>query len=110
MRHANAPGIGDPPEFRLGDCRTQRNLDDLGRTQARRIGSAFAQEKVRVGKVMASQWCRTLETAELAFPGTVVAHAAFNSFFQDNARAVQQTESARALLLDWSGPGALVRS
>ncbi len=108
VRHANAPGVGDPPAFRLGDCSTQRNLDEAGRMQAQRIGATFAQEKVRVGKVMASQWCRTLETAELAFPGKVVAHPAFNSFFQDNTRAVQQTDTARALLLDWSGPGALV--
>lgn len=108
LRHANAPGVGDPPTFRLGDCSTQRNLDQAGRTQSQRIGAAFAQEKIVVSKVMASQWCRTLETAELAFPGKVVAHAAFNSFFQDNTRAVQQTATARDLLLDWSGPGALV--
>ena len=108
LRHANAPGVGDPPAFRLGDCSTQRNLDEVGRSQARRIGAAFVQEKVGVGKVMASQWCRTLETADLAFPGKVAAQAAFNSFFQNNTRAVQQTETARALLQDWSGPGALV--
>lgn len=108
FRHADAPGGGDPPGFRLDDCTTQRNLGDAGRAQARRIGQAFRQNRVRPGAVMASQWCRTRDTAELAFPGQVVPNAAFNSFFQDRARSGPQTASARAILRDWSGPGTLV--
>lgn len=108
LRHADAPGIGDPPNFRLDDCATQRNLGDTGRTQARRIGATFRRQRVTPGKVMASQWCRTRETAERAFPGQVTAEPVFNSFFQDRARADAQTAAARALLLQWSGPGALV--
>lgn len=108
FRHANAPGVGDPQAFRLGDCSTQRNLDAAGRAQARRIGERLRAQGVTVGKVLASQWCRTLETAELAFPGRVTAEAAFNSFFQDRDNAARQTAQARRLLLPWSGPGALV--
>ncbi|MCW5630690.1 MAG: histidine phosphatase family protein [Rhodoferax sp.] len=108
FRHANAPGVGDPAAFRLGDCGTQRNLDDAGRDQSRRIGERLRAQNVAVGKVLASQWCRTMDTANLAFPGQVVPEPAFNSFFQDRDNAPAQTAAARALLQQWNGPGALV--
>lgn len=108
LRHANAPGVGDPPDFRLGECATQRNLDDAGRAQAQRIGAAFQRHQVKVGAVIASQWCRARETAELAFPGRITTEPAFNSFFQRREQSNPQTDAARKLLLQWSGPGALV--
>jgi len=108
FRHANAPGIGDPPAFRIGDCSTQRNLDATGREQAKRIGAKLLAQGVTVAKVLTSQWCRTRDTAELAFPGRVTPEPAFNSFFQERDKAARQTETARALLLQWRGPGALV--
>ena len=108
LRHADAPGYGDPPGFSLTDCSTQRNLGELGRAQAIRIGVRFRQEKVKAGKVLASQWCRTTETAQAAFPGQVEFAAVFNSFFQDRSKANPQTDMARALLLTWIGPSALV--
>jgi phosphohistidine phosphatase SixA len=108
IRHADAPGVGDPVEMRLGDCATQRNLDEGGRAQARRIGAAFGAEGVTVGAVLASRWCRTLETAELAFPGRVSGHAAFDSFFSDPARRDARTAEARRVLAAWRGPGTLV--
>ncbi|WP_203070210.1 histidine phosphatase family protein [Falsiroseomonas ponticola] len=107
FRHANAPGGGDPPGFRPGDCATQRNLDEAGRAQARRIGAAFRAEGVPMGAVLASAWCRTTETAELAFPGQARVEPAFNSFFADRGSAPAQTAAARAILLAWQGPGAL---
>jgi hypothetical protein len=110
FRHANAPGGGDPPGMRLGDCATQRNLDDAGRQQARRIGEAFARRGIEVGAVLASQWCRARETAQLAFPGRAREEAAFNSFFNDRARGPAQTAAARPILMEWRGPGALVVS
>jgi phosphohistidine phosphatase SixA len=67
IRHATAPGTYDPPGMRLDDCKTQRNLDDKGRDEARRIGAAFRARGVPVARVLSSQWCRGLETAELAF-------------------------------------------
>jgi hypothetical protein len=107
FRHAIAPGGGDPPGFRLGDCATQRNLDDSGRAQARRIRDALRGQGIRVGAVLASQWCRTTETAEIAFPGRVEAAPAFNSFFADRSTGAAQTAMARGILLAWQGPGAL---
>jgi phosphohistidine phosphatase SixA len=107
FRHANAPGGGDPPDMRLGDCATQRNLDGTGRDQARRIGDSIRAAGVGIGAVMASAWCRTLETAELAFPGRVVVEPAFNSFFADRDVGAAQTAAAQAILQAWTGPGAL---
>lgn len=107
FRHAIAPGGGDPPGMRLGECSTQRNLDATGRAQARRIGEALRAQGVAVGAVLASEWCRTMETAELAFPGAARPEPAFNSFFADRAAGPARTEAARALLRAWQGPGAL---
>lgn len=108
FRHAIAPGGGDPVGMRLGDCATQRNLDEAGRTQARRIGAAFREAGVAVGAVLVSEWCRTRETAEIAFPGLARAEPAFNSFFADRGVAEARTDAARDILLRWPGPGALV--
>jgi phosphohistidine phosphatase SixA len=108
FRHANAPGGGDPPGMRLGDCASQRNLDTAGREQARRIGLAFTTRGIAVGSVLTSQWCRTRETATLAFPGQATDAPAFNSFFSDRGRGDAQTAAARDSLAGWSGPGALV--
>jgi len=108
FRHANAPGGGDPSGMTLGDCRSQRNLDASGREQARRIGERLRQERVAVGAVWASQWCRTRETAELLKAGSVQDAVAFNSFFGDRSREPAQTAAAREALLAWRGPGALV--
>jgi phosphohistidine phosphatase SixA len=108
FRHANAPGVGDPTGFKLNDCRTQRNLDAVGRAQARRIGMAFRRWRVVVGAVLTSQWCRTRETASLAFPGQVQDEPAFNSFFEDRNLEPQQTAAALGVLSAWVGPGVLV--
>ncbi len=107
FRHAYAPGGGDPAGMRLGECATQRNLDAEGRAQAIRIGEAIRAQGVAVGAVLASQWCRTTETAELAFPGRSQPEPAFNSFFGDRAAGPALTAAARRILLAWAGPGAL---
>lgn len=107
FRHAHAPGGGDPAGMRLGECATQRNLDGRGREQAIRIGSALRAQGVAVDAVLTSQWCRTTETAELAFPGRSRGEPIFNSFFSDRSTGPAQTEAARRLLLAWTGPGAL---
>jgi broad specificity phosphatase PhoE len=67
LRHSYAPGSFDPPDARLEDCSTQRNLDDNGRAQARRVGEAFRQHGIAVGRVLSSPRCRCLDTARLAF-------------------------------------------
>lgn len=81
LRHANAPGTGDPPGFRLGDCATQRNLDALGRKQAAVLGERLAQVGVSGARVYSSQWCRCLETARLLGLGPVQPLPALNSLF-----------------------------
>ena len=108
FRHAHAPGFGDPAGMRIGDCATQRTLDETGRAQARRIGDAIRKAGVSVGRVLTSEWCRSRETAELAFPGRVQPEPAFNSFFGKPDQRVEKTSAARRILLDWRGPGALV--
>jgi phosphohistidine phosphatase SixA len=108
LRHALAPGVGDPELLDLNDCQTQRNLSEEGRAQARRIGEFFQLQGVPVNMVWSSQWCRTRETADLAFPGKRVDQAAFNSFFGEPDAAPAQTREARALLDAWRGDGLLV--
>ncbi len=108
FRHANAPGGGDPAGMRLDDCMTQRNLDETGRDQSRRIGAAFRSRAIEVGAVLTSQWCRARDTAELAFPKQKRDETAFNSFFADASKGPAQTAAARRILAEWRGPGALV--
>ena len=67
FRHALAPGTFDPPNFKLGDCSTQRNLSAEGREQARRLGAWFAAQGLRPDSVRSSPWCRCMDTATLAF-------------------------------------------
>jgi broad specificity phosphatase PhoE len=81
LRHALAPGTGDPPGFRLDDCATQRNLDATGRAQAAALGRGLARAGVTRARVYSSQWCRCLETARLLDLGAVKELPALNSFF-----------------------------
>jgi broad specificity phosphatase PhoE len=81
LRHALAPGIGDPPNFKLGDCSTQRNLDATGRAQAAELGARLRKAGVTQAKVYSSQWCRCLETARLLKVGMPEELPALNSFF-----------------------------
>jgi broad specificity phosphatase PhoE len=107
MRHAIAPGGGDPPGFRLEACETQRNLSDEGRAQARAIGAAFRSRGIGAATVLTSGWCRARETAELLGLGAVAREPMLDSFFGDRSRGPGQTEALRALLAGWSG-GPLV--
>lgn len=108
MRHALAPGIGDPEEFTLDDCATQRNLSDAGRDQARRIGDRFRENRVEVTRVFSSQWCRCEETAELLGLGAVTLLPALNSFFQRTGRRGPQTHAMREWLVENRSAGTLV--
>ena len=67
IRHAYAPGSGDPNNFNLNDCSTQRNLSYDGRKQAKYIGEFFTKNKIKIDKVFSSEWCRCKETALIAF-------------------------------------------
>lgn len=111
FRHANAPGVGDPAGMRLGDCSTQRNLDEAGRAQAMRLAQQFRERGIAVGRVLSSRWCRATETARLAFGGLghgITEEPAFDSTFGVSGRDEAQVARARAVLRQWKGPGALV--
>ena len=81
MRHALAPGGGDPPGFRLEDCRTQRNLSNAGRQQARRIGREIKDSDVEVAAILSSPWCRSKDTATLLDIGPVMTRGYLGSTF-----------------------------
>jgi hypothetical protein len=93
LRHALAPGTFDPPGFRLGDCSTQRNLNDEGRQQARQLGAWLAARQLRPVRVRSSPWCRCLDTARLAFGEPVEPWAALGS-----PRAGSDAVNAQALV------------
>ena len=67
IRHAYAPGSGDPDNFDINKCETQRNLSDSGRIQSQKIGNFFIKNKISISKVYSSEWCRCKETASIAF-------------------------------------------
>jgi len=98
MRHARAPGTGDPADFKLGDCTTQRNLSAAGRAQARAIGAAFRANAIAVDRVLTSQWCRCRDTARLLDLAPVEDLPALNSFFEDRSSRAEQTEATRRVL------------
>jgi phosphohistidine phosphatase SixA len=83
MRHALAPGVGDPENFNVNDCSTQRNLNDEGRKDAREIGSWLKRRDVKIFRVESSRWCRAKETAELLNIGKVRPNKNFDSLFRD---------------------------
>ena len=80
IRHAYAPGNGDPNNFNLDDCSTQRNLSKDGRRQAQYIGKFFIKNKIKIDKVLSSEWCRCKETANIAF-GDFSTNNFLNSFY-----------------------------
>ena len=80
IRHAYAPGNGDPAGFNLNDCSTQRNLSEDGRKQAQRIGEFFTKNKIEIDKVLSSEWCRCKETAKIAFKNYST-NSFLNSFY-----------------------------
>ena len=80
IRHAYAPGNGDPDNFNLNDCSTQRNLSIDGRKQAQYIGEFFIRNKIEIDKVLSSEWCRCKETAKIAFKDYTTKNF-LNSFF-----------------------------
>ena len=80
IRHAYAPGNGDPDGFNLNDCSTQRNLSEEGRKQAQRIGEFFKKNKIENNIVLSSEWCRCKETAKIAFKNFST-NSFLNSFY-----------------------------
>ncbi|MGH7320409.1 MAG: histidine phosphatase family protein [Candidatus Rokuibacteriota bacterium] len=94
LRHSYAPGAFDPPDARLDDCSTQRNLDENGRAQAQRIGEAFRGNGIAVGAVLSSPRCRCLDTARLAF-GQVESWEPLQGALNDPERRQRQLAEIR---------------
>ncbi|MGB2107429.1 MAG: histidine phosphatase family protein [Candidatus Puniceispirillum sp.] len=98
LRHALAPGNGDPSNFDVSECATQRNLDEAGRQQARNIGAQITQLGVSFQSVYSSQWCRCLETARLLDQGVVTELPGLNSFYQGIVPRDETLQSLRQFL------------
>jgi len=108
LRHALAPGVGDPPGFDLGDCATQRNLNDVGRAQARRLGERLRAAGARDAVVYTSEWCRCRETATLLGFGEPIVLPALNSFFAEPAGRAPRLAALRTFFRDQPVDGPLV--
>jgi phosphohistidine phosphatase SixA len=91
IRHAQTdPGVGDPPGMELADCATQRNLSDAGRAQAAQLGAAFRAQRVPIGQLLSSPWCRCIDTARLAFGrAPEISPALSNLFGRDDPQGRQ---------------------
>ena len=107
IRHGNAPpGYGgDPPGVRMDDCKTQRNMDDLGRDQARALGEAFRNHGVRVDRVLASPMCRCQETGRLMAVGAVETSWAL---LPDMGPSPVRFLELKEIVSSWREPGVLV--
>ena len=102
IRHAYAPGGGDPENFNIYDCSTQRNLSKSGRIQSRKIGNFFTENKIQIENVYSSEWCRCKETASLAFKNFKTKsflNSFFSSKFAQNKNS--QMRDFQKFLLDW---------
>ena len=102
IRHAYAPGGGDPENFNIYDCSTQRNLSESGRIQSRKIGNFFTENKIKIENVYSSEWCRCKETASLAFKNFKTKsflNSFFSSKFAQNKNS--QMRDFQKFLLDW---------
>ena len=111
MRHALAPGVGDPPGYRLDRCDTQRNLDQTGRAQAQRIGNWLRAQGIQRAQVMSSIWCRCVHTAERLGYGEVSIHPALASFFDEPQQAGARLKDLQGLIaqsLPTKGDQALI--
>lgn len=108
IRHALAPGTGDPANFRIGDCSTQRNLDDRGRAQATAIGKWLHAKGLNSARVYSSQWCRCLETAERLEIGPVTELPALNSFYELTQNREPNLKALRKFIAEQPSDGALI--
>lgn len=112
MRHAIAPGTGDPSNFVVGNCATQRNLSEEGRRQAERIGGKLRENDVAIDLVLTSQWCRGRDTADRLGFRPVEDEPSLSSFFAGRGDRRVQTEALKRRIaeLDASGQKAALVS
>lgn len=98
LRHASAPGIGDPPGFVLNECGTQRNLNDAGKGEARRWGVLLKRKDIAQPRLLSSRWCRCLDTGSGMGLTDVEAFPLLDSFFGNSKRHAAQTDELRLFL------------
>jgi phosphohistidine phosphatase SixA len=109
MRHSLAPGVGDPENFTVNDCSTQRNLSDIGRQDAREIGKWLERRQIKITRVESSRWCRAKETAELLNLGKVRLNRNLDSLFQESDLANHpQTLRIRKQIVDYRNKTGLL--
>ena len=109
IRHAIAPGSGDPENFNIKECSTQRNLNDKGKNQSKRIGNFFKTNKIKIGKILSSEWCRCKETAKIAF-GKFETFNALNSFYEARFQKNRsnQIRDLRNYISSWESDSNLI--
>ena len=109
LRHTIAPGVGDPENFKLNDCSTQRNLSQVGRDDAKAVGDWLKRRDIKISRVESSRWCRAKETAQLLGIGKVRLNANLDSLFesQDPAKAIQ-TVRVKKQIVDWRNKSGLL--
>ena len=109
IRHAIAPGNGDPNNFDINDCSTQRNLDKNGITQSKKIGQFFKNNKIKIDKVLSSEWCRCKDTAKYAFQNFETFDA-LNSFYDVRfaANEAKQVKDLKNYIKNWDDDKNLV--
>jgi phosphohistidine phosphatase SixA len=98
MRHADAPGYGDPIGYRIDQCSTQRNLGDFGKNQAVLIGEWLKKQGITSAELISSPWCRCIDTAKLLGKGPVQISTVIGSFFDDMSLEKQQTKQLEQLI------------
>ena len=106
IRHSLAPGGGDPVGFKVGDCKTQRNLNKVGIEQSKKIGKIFKDNKISIDIVLSSEWCRCKDTAYYAF-GKFKEFSALNSTFSTpyNKNELRQVKEIKDYLMNWKSEG-----
>jgi phosphohistidine phosphatase SixA len=109
IRHAIAPGNGDPDNFNIKDCSTQRNLDKKGIQQSKKIGLFFTNNKIKIDKILSSEWCRCKDTAKIAFKNFETFDA-LNSFYDERfaANEAKQIEDLKKYIKNWNSDKNLV--
>jgi len=109
IRHAIAPGNGDPDNFNIEDCSSQRNLDNNGIKQSKKIGFFFKNNKIKIDKVLSSEWCRCKDTAKYAFKNFETFDA-LNSFYDDKfvANETKQINDLKKFIKNWDSDKNLV--
>jgi phosphohistidine phosphatase SixA len=98
MRHADAPGYGDPIGYQLNQCPTQRNLGDYGIKQSKLIGQWLSSQGINTALVLSSPWCRCIDTAKLLDKGPVSLSPELGSFFDNMSLEKKQTRELAALI------------